>query len=175
MRQNFPHRPDESLHSSGRCCFCAPGARRGREESGWCAVSCGLWLAFLVCHLRSACRLAWRGRGCARDVLGCRRVCSWVCGEVPLCDTSIREGGASSVQRQREMPPSCAHHAGSRGVRTIDSLRRSTHLFRYYCCPENFKTAEKYTPKPFGIGLRAFFSKSRPPKSNNDGRIRRPG
>ena len=73
------------------------------------------------------------------------------------------------------MPPSCAHHAGSRGVRTIDSLRRSTHLFRYYCCPENFKTAEKYTPKPFGIGLRAFFSKSRPPKSNNDGRIRRPG
>ena len=27
-----------------------------------------------------------------------------MCGEVPLCDTSIREGWASSAQRQREMP-----------------------------------------------------------------------
>jgi hypothetical protein len=26
-----------------------------------------------------------------------------------------------------------------------------------YCCPVNFKTAEKSSPKPFRIGLRAFF------------------
>ena len=50
-------------------------------------------------------------------------------------------------------------------------------LFSQYCCPVNFKTAEKSNPKPFIIGLRAFFfKKSKPPrKSNNDGRIRRPG
>ena len=49
-------------------------------------------------------------------------------------------------------------------------------LFSQYCCPVNFKTAEKSNPKPFIIGLRAFFSKkSKPRKSNNDGRIRRSG
>lgn len=74
-----------------------------RGERVWCAVSCGLWLAFPAYRLLSACRLVWRGSGCARFVLGCRRVCSWVCGEVPLCDTSIREGWASSAQWQREM------------------------------------------------------------------------
>mgnify|MGYP000892399717 CR=1 FL=1 len=26
-----------------------------------------------------------------------------------------------------------------------------------YCCPVNFKTADKSSPKPFRIGLRAFF------------------
>ena len=49
-------------------------------------------------------------------------------------------------------------------------------LFSQYCCPVNFKTAEKSNPKPFIIGLRAFFfKKSKPRKSNNDGRIRRSG
>ena len=49
-------------------------------------------------------------------------------------------------------------------------------LFSQYCCPVNFKTAEKSTPKPFIIGLRAFFFKKQAPrKSNHDGRIRRPG
>lgn len=160
MRQNFPHRPDESLHSSGRCCFCARNSRRGREESGWCAVSCGLWLAFPVCRLRSAGHLTWRGSGCARFVLGCRRVRSWVCGEVPQFEKVGHLRRSGSVK----YPPSCAHPTGSRGVRTIDSLRRSTHLFRYYCCPENFKTAEKYTPKPFGIGLPTFFFKKQTPQ-----------
>ena len=49
-------------------------------------------------------------------------------------------------------------------------------LWSIFCCPVNFKTAEKYPPKPFRIGLRAFFFKKQAPrKSNNDGRIRRPG
>ena len=39
-------------------------------------------------------------------------------------------------------------------------------FFSQYCCPVNFKTAEKSTPKPFSIGLRAFFfKKSKPPEN----------
>jgi len=39
-------------------------------------------------------------------------------------------------------------------------------LIFYYCCPVNFKTAEKSTPKPFSMGLRAFFfKKSKPPEN----------
>ena len=38
-----------------------------------------------------------------------------------------------------------------------------------YCCPVNFKTAEKSGPKPFRIGLRAFFFEKQAPWSNNDG------
>ena len=49
-------------------------------------------------------------------------------------------------------------------------------LFSQYCCPVNFKTAEKSNPKPFSIGLRAFFfKKASPRKSNHDGWIRRIG
>ena len=49
-------------------------------------------------------------------------------------------------------------------------------FFSQYCCPVNFKTAEKSTPKPFSIGLRAFFFRKKAPrKTNNDGRIRRIG
>ena len=143
----------------------------------WCAVSCGLWLAFPGCRLRRVGRLAWRGRGCARVVLGDRRVCSWVCGEAPFGIHQFEKVGHLRRSGSVKCPPSCAHPTGARGVCTIDSLRRSTHLFRYYCCPENFKTAEKYTPKPFRRGLRAFFFKKQPPpkKINNDGRIGRPG
>ena len=32
-----------------------------------------------------------------------------------------------------------------------------------YCCPVNFKTAEKSSPKPFRIGLRAFFFEKQAP------------
>ena len=32
-----------------------------------------------------------------------------------------------------------------------------------YCCPVNFKTAEETFPKPFRIGLRAFFFKKQAP------------
>ena len=94
----------------------------------------------------------------------CRRVCSCIFGEVAPLGVHEFEKGALRRSGRVKFPPSCAHHAGSHGVRTIDSLRRSTHLFRYYCCPENFKTAEKYTPKPFSIGLRAFFFKKQTPK-----------
>ena len=34
---------------------------------------------------------------------------------------------------------------------------------RNYCCPVNFKTAEETFPKPFRIGLRAFFFKKQAP------------
>ena len=37
--------------------------------------------------------------------------------------------------------------------------------FPIYCCPVNFKTAEKSNPKPFSIGLRAFFFKDQAPES----------
>ena len=48
--------------------------------------------------------------------------------------------------------------------------------YAVYCCPVNFKTAEKSNPKPFSIGLRAFFfKKASPRKSNHDGWIRRIG
>lgn len=164
MRQNFPHRPDESLPSSGRCCFCARNSRRGREESVWCAVSCGLWLAFPVCRLRSAGHLARRGHGCARCSWGSASMLLGVRRGTPLEVHQFEKVGHLRRSGSVKYPPSCAHPTGARGVRTIDSLRRSTHLFRYYCCPENFKTAEKYTPKPFGIGLRAFFFKKQPPQ-----------
>jgi len=36
-------------------------------------------------------------------------------------------------------------------------------LFWNYCCPVNFKTAEETFPKPFRIGLRAFFFKKQAP------------
>ena len=32
-----------------------------------------------------------------------------------------------------------------------------------YCCPVNFKTAEESSPKPFRIGLRAFFFEKQAP------------
>ncbi len=35
--------------------------------------------------------------------------------------------------------------------------------FTFYCCPVNFKTAEKSSPKPLRIGLRAFFFKKQAP------------
>ena len=38
-------------------------------------------------------------------------------------------------------------------------------LFSQYCCPVNFKTAEKSSPKPFRIGLRAFFFKKKAPQN----------
>ncbi len=37
--------------------------------------------------------------------------------------------------------------------------------FPIYCCPVNFKTAEKSNPKPFSIGLRVFFFKDQAPES----------
>ena len=37
--------------------------------------------------------------------------------------------------------------------------------FPIYCCPVNFKTAEKSNPKPFSIRLRAFFFKKQAPES----------
>ena len=105
-----------------------------------------------------------RARLCAR--------CSWVSASMLL---GVRRGTPLEVHQFEKVghlrrsgsvkcPLSCAPPTDSRGVRTINSLRRSTHLFRYYCCPENFKTAEKYTPKPFSIGLRAFFFKKQTPK-----------
>ena len=33
----------------------------------------------------------------------------------------------------------------------------------YYCCPVNFQTAQESFPKPFRIGLRAFFFKKQAP------------
>ena len=104
-----------------------------------------------------------RARLCAR--------CCWVSASTLL---GVRRGTPLEVHQfekvghlRRSGSVKCPHRAHTqpaRGVRTIDSLRRSTHLFRYYCCPENFKTAEKYTPKPFGIGLRAFFFKKQTPQ-----------
>ena len=38
-------------------------------------------------------------------------------------------------------------------------------FFSQDCCPVNFKTAEKSTPKPFRIGLRAFFFKKQAPQN----------
>ena len=35
--------------------------------------------------------------------------------------------------------------------------------FQDYCCPVNFKTAEESSPKPFRIGLRAFFFEKQAP------------
>ena len=32
-----------------------------------------------------------------------------------------------------------------------------------YCCPVNFQTAQESSPKPFRIGLRAFFFKKQAP------------
>ena len=37
------------------------------------------------------------------------------------------------------------------------------HLFPKYCCPVNFQTAQESFPKPFRIGLRAFFFKKQAP------------
>ena len=37
--------------------------------------------------------------------------------------------------------------------------------FPIYCCPVNFKTAEKSNPKPFSIGFRVFFFKDQAPES----------
>ena len=36
-------------------------------------------------------------------------------------------------------------------------------VFYNYCCPVNFKTAEESSPKPFRIGLRAFFFEKQAP------------
>ncbi len=33
----------------------------------------------------------------------------------------------------------------------------------YYCCPVNFQTSQESFPKPFRIGLRAFFFKKQAP------------
>ena len=38
-----------------------------------------------------------------------------------------------------------------------------TSMFLNYCCPVNFKTAQESSPKPFRIGLRAFFFKKQAP------------
>ena len=38
----------------------------------------------------------------------------------------------------------------------------SVYVFNH-CCPVNFQTAEKSIPKPFRIGLRAFFFKKQAP------------
>ena len=125
---------------------------------------------------RVVCRLVWsvvslsrvsfaesRAFGVERARL-CAR-CSWVSASM-LLGVRIHQFEKGTLRRSGSVkrPLSCAHPTGSRGVCTIDSLRRSTHLFRYYYCPENFKTAEKYTPKPFSIGLRAFFFKKQTPK-----------
>ena len=39
----------------------------------------------------------------------------------------------------------------------------SPRLYLDHCCPVNFQTAEKSIPKPFRIGLRAFFFKKQAP------------
>ena len=130
-------------------------------------VYCLVWSVVSLSRVSFAERIPFgveRERLCA--------LCSWVSASMLL---GVRRGAPLEVHQFEKVghlrrsgsvkcPLSCAPPTGARGVCTIDSLRRSTHLFRYYCCPENFKTAEKYTPKPFSIGLRAFFLKKLTPK-----------
>ena len=40
---------------------------------------------------------------------------------------------------------------------------RYEQIIKKYCCPVNFKTAQESFPKPFRIGLRAFFFKKQAP------------
>ena len=52
--------------------------------------------------------------------------------------------------------PKCGHaHWVKNGFHTRDFIN--------HCCPVNFQTAEKSIPKPFRIGLRAFFFKKQAP------------
>ena len=36
-------------------------------------------------------------------------------------------------------------------------------VFKNYCCPVNFQTAQESSPKPFRIGLRGFIFKKQAP------------
>ena len=53
--------------------------------------------------------------------------------------------------------------ADRRGVSPAVIRSKAFAPFTFYCCPVNFKTAEKSSPKPFRIGLRAFFFEKQAP------------
>ena len=54
-------------------------------------------------------------------------------------------------------------HRRTAEARADGAHRHDTCFTSKYCCPVNFKTAEESSPKPFRIGLRAFFFEKQAP------------